>query len=437
MRSPIDMREALAGGTTSGIDLDHLCLAQDGAPLLVEALRCQASPGVTPLTSHPVRYIARNAAKFAALAEIAQRAQAEVALLNYATEDSPHAHEAKAMRLVGAWAGPRPAIAAPERLRTSGNPGLVLKEILRDAASPHAPDVLPHALFAFLRADGTAAPAEIDRLEAAVAAAVQETDQATRQDARREASSRLAAAAKIPPRRPDLATPELLAEMRADLRALVAETPFWTASGTAAHSPSKALGLEEDRFGDWARCHGVDLSATALPLERIQWHAGHGTPVLMAQEPTPAQARALWSVARRLRAGLVVVRSLPEVIVATDVRAVPGPGGGLHGPDTGTMTRAAAHGWARALDAQGRGAPWSQGPGQFLRRALDRCQQAVWGDSRREEALCRALGMTRRPSGDDDRRRNAEILAPLDPWPGGLPALARHWPESARQARAR
>jgi hypothetical protein len=437
MRPPIDMRKALAGGTTSGIDVDHLCIASDGTPILIEALRCRASSGVTPLTSHPVRYVARNAAKFAALADLAQRAWADVVLLNYATEDSPHAHEARAMGLVGAWAGPHPAISAPERLRTSEDPGLVLKQILRDAAPPHAADDPPHALFAFLRADGTLETAEIERIEAAVAAAVRDPDRAARREARREAAARLDAAARIPPRRPYLATPDLLAGMRADLRALVAETPFWTISGMTAHSPSKALGPEEDRFADWAWRRGIDLSRTALPVERIQWHAGRGTPVLLVQEPTPAQARALWGVARRLRAGLVVVRALPGGIVATDVRAAPGPNGGLHGPDTGTMTRAAAHAWARALDAQGRGAPWSQGPAQFLRRALERCQQAAWGDSRREEALRRALGLTRRPSGDDDRRRNAEILAPLDPWPGGLPALARHWPESPRKALAR
>jgi hypothetical protein len=205
-----------------------------------------------------------------------------------------------------------------------------------------------------------------------------------------------------------------------------------------ARIPSKALWHRRGplrRLGMVPRHRplGDGLADRAQP---VACRARHPCAAAPGADPR-ARDRALWSVARRLRAGLVVFRALSEGIVATDVRAAPGPNGGLHGPDTGTMTRAATHAWARALDAQGRGAPWSQGPAQFLRRALERCQQAAWGDSRREEALRRALGLTRRPSGDDDRRRNAEILAPLDPWPRGLPALVRHWPESPRQALAR
>jgi hypothetical protein len=97
------VRAMLCGDPTYAINFDRVQWdSRRQCYVIVEFLLrdgSQAERGITPHTRHPNRYFHKNAQKFRALWELAQRLNAVLFLVNYAKAHTPHADEVRVMEV--------------------------------------------------------------------------------------------------------------------------------------------------------------------------------------------------------------------------------------------------------------------------------------------------------------------------------------------------
>lgn len=88
-------KEMLAGDETAAINFDRIQKCRSGF-IVFEYLLCeeeQEKKGITPYTSHPNRYLAKNRRKFTSLWEISKALDAKLFLVNYAKAGTKHENE--------------------------------------------------------------------------------------------------------------------------------------------------------------------------------------------------------------------------------------------------------------------------------------------------------------------------------------------------------